>query len=191
MPNNLGEFLKDRRVARGLRRSEVARLLGYENVSKGSARLHSLEEGRWVSRDFLVRLIEALQIEPQVVQDLIEQDRKEHIAAWEKWADQPTPMTAAIRLIPGFIAGINLPDDVTTPEQAVAWAVETATQRRLKVFIVVSRRLSYTVHEDGRVDDIHATPTDNAMPWMALGNKTFLPNLGALKGVEEERKEAP
>jgi transcriptional regulator with XRE-family HTH domain len=184
--NHLGEYIRARREELGLRRSEVARQLGYENVNKGSARLHSVEEGRWVNRDFLVRLIGVLNIEPQVIQDLIDRDRQAYMAAWEAWADQPTPITAAIRLIPGFIASIDLPENVTTPDQALAWAVETAIRRRMKVFVVVSRRLSYTVHENGRVDDIHATLDSNGLPWMALGSSRFLVNLGGGNGNESE-----
>lgn len=184
--NHSGKFIKDRREQLGLRRSEVARLLGYENASKGSARLHSVEEGRWVNRDFLVRLMGVLQIEPQVVQDLIDRDREEYVAAWNRWADQPTPMHAAIRLIPGFMAGIDLPDDLTTPEQAVAWAVKTAQHKNKKIILVVSRRVSYTVHENGEVDGpFVATPDNNAMPWTALGTTRFLLNLELGNGVNE------
>lgn len=188
--NHLGEYIRSRRENLGLRRSAVAKLLGYENVSKGSRRVHDLEQGQATNRDFLLRLIAVLQIEPQVVQELINRDRHDYVEAWNRWADQPTPMHAAIRLIPGFIVGIDLPKGITSPEQAVAWAVETAIRRRMKTFIVVSRRLSFTVHEDGRVDDIHATPDDNAMPWMALG-KTFLPNLGGSESIESEERDTP
>lgn len=178
MNNHLGQYVKTRREELGLRRSEVARLLGYENVSKGSARLHGVEEGRWISRDFLIRLMGVLSIEPQVVQDLIDRDRQEYVTAWNRWADQPVPMHAAVRHVPGFFAGIDLPGDVTTPEQAVAWAVETAKRLNKKVVLVVSRRVSWTIHEDGRADGpFHATPDSNGLPWVALGNRPFLPTL--------------
>jgi transcriptional regulator with XRE-family HTH domain len=192
MPNNLGRYLRVRREALGLQRSEVARLLGYENVGKGSARLHDLEQGRKTSRDFLERLMGILQIEPQVVKDLIVRDRQEYVAEWHRWANQPMPITAAIRLIPGFIVGINLPADVTTPEQAVAWAVETARQKNKKVFIAggLNRLVSYTIHEDGRVDVINATPDDNGMPWSALGSTRFLVNLGGSNANEPEGRSA-
>ena len=189
MSNHLGEYIKARREQLGLRRSEVARLLGYENVNKGSARLHSVEEGRWVSRDFLVRLMNVLNIEPHVIEDLIDRDRQEYVAAWEAWANEPVPMHAAVRYVPGFFAGIDLPGDVTTPEQAVAWAVETAKRLNKKVVLVVSRRVSWTIHEDGRADAIYATPDSSGMPWMALKGETlFLPTLdrGGIANTDEE-----
>jgi transcriptional regulator with XRE-family HTH domain len=192
MPNNLGEYIRARREQLGLRRGEVARLLGYANVSKGSARLHSVEAGRSVSREFLVRLMSFLEIEPQVVQDLIERDRQEYVVEWNRRADEPVPMHAAVRYVPGFFAGIDLPGDVTTPEQALTWAVETAKQRQRKVVLVISRRVSWTIHEDGRADGpFVATPDSNGMPWSALGTTRFLVNLDGSKGVEADGREAP
>jgi transcriptional regulator with XRE-family HTH domain len=186
MSNHLGEYIKAQREELGLGRSEVARLLGYENVNKGSRRLHSVEEGRWISRDFLLRLMGVLQIEPRVVQELIDRDRQEHVAAWEKWADEPVPMSVSVRYIPGFFGGINLPDDVMTPEQAVAFGVETAQRLRKKVVVVVSRRVSYTIHEDGRVDGpFVATPDSSVMPYMALGKQRFLLNIDGSGNVEK------
>lgn len=187
MNNHLGKYIKNRREQLGLRRSEVARLLGYENVSKGSARLHSVEEGRWVSRDFLVRLMEILQIEPQVLQDLIDRDRQEYVEQWNRWADEPVPMHAAVRYVPGFFAGIDLPGDVTTPEQALAWAVETAKRLNKKVVLVITRRVSWTVHENGVADGpFNATPDSNGMPWAGLGRTTFLPSLGPGESIKTD-----
>jgi transcriptional regulator with XRE-family HTH domain len=189
MNNHLGRYIKARREQLGLRHSEVARRLGYDNVNKGSRRLHRIEEGRWINRDFLLRLVTVLQIEPQVVEELIQRDREEYVASWNQWADQPVPMQAVMRCIPGFMVGINMPDDVTTPEQAVAWAVETARQKNKKIIIVASRRISYTIHEDGRVDGpFHATPNNNGLPWMALGETPFLVNLDGSGGVESQQR---
>jgi transcriptional regulator with XRE-family HTH domain len=185
MSNYLGEHLKERREQLGLRRSEVARLLGYDNLNKGSRRVHDLEQGRWVSRDFLVRLMGVLRIEPRVVQELIDRDRQEYLAAWEKWADEPIPMQAVVRCIPGVMAGIKMPDDVNNPDQAVAWAVSTAQRIHKKIIVVASRRVSYTIHEDGRVDGpFIATPDRDVMPYMAVGNKRFLFNLDSIGDTE-------
>ena len=112
MSNHLGEYIKARREQLGLRRSEVARRLGYMNLSRGSRRLCNLEDGGWAGKDFLRRLIEVLQIEPQVVRELIARDRQEYVDAWNRWADEPIPVQAVVRVLPGFMAGIKLPDGV-------------------------------------------------------------------------------
>jgi transcriptional regulator with XRE-family HTH domain len=178
MNNHLGSYFRARRLEKGLSLGQVARLLGYENINKGSRRVHDLEQGRGASRGFLVRLMEILQIEPQVLQDLIDRDRQEYVEQWNRWADQPVPMHAAIRLIPGFFAAIDMPRDVTTPEQALAWAVETAKQKQKKIILVITRRVSWTIHEDGRADGpFVATPDEKALPWVSLGKTPFLLSL--------------
>ncbi len=185
MSNHLGEYLKARREKLGLGRSEVVRRLGYTNLNRGSRRLCNVEEGHWINLDFLRRLMNVLQVEPQIVQELIERDRQEYVDAWNKWADEPIPMQAVVRCIPGFMASTKMPDDVTTPEQAVAWAVETAKRVHKKIIVVASRRVVYTIHEDGRVDGpFIATPDNAVMPYMGVGNKRFLFRLGSFGPVE-------
>jgi hypothetical protein len=163
----------------------VARLLGYSNLSRGSRRHCGVEQGRWVNRDFLRRLLGVLRIEPQIVRELIDRDRQEYVNAWNKWADEPIPMQAVVRCIPGLMAGIKMPDEVTTAEQAVAWAVATARRLHKKVIIVASRRVSYTIHEDGRVDGpFIATPDHDVLPSMSVGNKRFLFTLDSIGDPE-------
>jgi transcriptional regulator with XRE-family HTH domain len=185
MSNHLGDYIKARREALGLRRSEVVRRLGYANLSRGSRRLCDVEGGRWVNRDFLRRLMGVLQVGPEAVRELIDRDRQEYVAAWNQWADEPVPVQAVVRCLPGFMASIKLPDDVTTPEQAVAWAVETAKRISKKIIVVASRCVTYTVHEDGRVDGpFVATPDNDVTPYMAVGNKRFLFALDGIGDAE-------
>jgi transcriptional regulator with XRE-family HTH domain len=185
MSNHLGDYLKARREQLGLRRSEVVRRLGYANLSRGARRLCDVEEGRWVNLDFLRRLMGLLQIEPQVVKELVERDRQEYVAAWEKWADEPIPMQAVVRCIPGFMASTKMPDDVTTPEHAIAWAVSTAQRIHKKIIVVASRRVSYTIHEDGKVDGpFVATPDRDVMPYMSVGRTKFLFHFDSIGNAE-------
>jgi hypothetical protein len=94
-------------------------------------------------------------------------------------------MKAVVRCLPGVMGTIKMPDGVTSPEQAVAWAVETARRIHKKIIVVVSRRVCFTVHEDGHVDGpIISTPDNDLMPCMGLGNKRFLFHLGGIGEVE-------
>jgi transcriptional regulator with XRE-family HTH domain len=188
MSNHLGDYLKARREQLGLGRNEVVHRLGYTNLNRGSRRLCNVEEGRWINLDFLRRLMGVLQIEPQVVRELIDRDRQEYVDAWNKWADEPIPMQAVVRCIPGFMAGIKMPDDVTTPEQAVTWAVSTAQRVHKKIIIVASRRVCYTIHEDGRVDGpFIATPDNDVMPYMSVGRTRFLFSFDGFGPVEPSK----
>ena len=53
MSNHLGNYLKARREELGLGRSQLARLMGYANLSKGSRRILDTEEGHGCTREFL------------------------------------------------------------------------------------------------------------------------------------------
>lgn len=175
MSNYLGRYIQIRREELGLGPTEVAHLLGYKNLNKGRRRLQSVEDGRGTCRDFLLRLMGILQIEPKVIRDLIDRDRREYVAAWEKWADEPVPISVVMRAVPGFMLGIDVPGDLTTPEQALTFGIEMAKRKHKKVIVVVSRRLSYTIHENGVVDGpFVATPVERAMPYMTLGKTPFL-----------------
>ena len=173
--NHLGEHIKARRLELGLGRGEVARLLGYSNVNKACRRLCDIEDGRRLDKAFLVQLTKLLRIEPQIIQEKIDCDRAEFVAAWNKWADEPVPIQIAVRWIPGFIAGVRVPDDVKTPEQAVAFGQSLAAQKHKKVFVILSRRVTVGIKESGEIDgQFDATPADNPSPFMELSGKKFL-----------------
>ena len=75
---------------------------------------------------------------------------------------------------------IPLPDHVTTPEQAEAYACEFAKQKRWQLCLSLSRRHAVWVNEEGRVYfRSEATPDHPNGPWMALGKhgKRFLPRM--------------
>lgn len=178
--NHLGEYIKARRLELGLGRGDVARLFGYTNLNKACRRLCDIEDGRRLDTAFLVRLTKLLGIEPQVVQELIDQDREEFVRQWEKWADEPVPIQIAVRWIPGFIAGIRVPDDVRTPEQAVAYGQALAAEKKRKVFVTLTRRLTVGIRESGEIDGrFTATPDDSPSPFMELSGKKFLVHFDA------------
>lgn len=178
MASKLGNTLKNRREELGLRRSDLARRLGYRNLTKGSRRIHHLEQDGWDGSDLLKRIVDVLGLDPLVALDLIQRDRDDYVAEWNRWADEPVRLSAAVRLIPAVFGTLKIPESVKTSEEAVAWGVETAKRLRKKVFIMPSRRLTYTIHEDGRVDEIVATPDRGGRPYMAVGRAKFLLEIG-------------
>jgi hypothetical protein len=175
MNNHLGRHLKTRREELGLGRGQLARSLGYTNISKGCRRILDAEEGRTCTAEFLARLTHALGIEPRVVQGWIDRDRREFVEAWERWADEPVPIRVVARLIPGVFGTIELPPDATTREEAVAFAEEKARRLGKKVFVLLSRRETLCIDEGGvNKGSVFSTPGQDAAPGMRLGSKRFL-----------------
>jgi transcriptional regulator with XRE-family HTH domain len=172
---HMGEFLKVRREERGWTLGDVARRLGYANLTKGARRVHLTEEGESLSPDLLPKLAHLLGIAPGRIEELHAQDRQEYVAAWERWADEPVPIQIVVRCIPGVFGNHAVPAWLKTPEEMVTYAQEYARRIGKKVFVVLSRRVTVSLNEAGEVTSRHeATPDDDPRPCMRVGNKQFV-----------------
>jgi hypothetical protein len=188
--NNLGQFFNEKRVSQGLSLGRLARLVGYRNVSKGANRISRFEHEGTVTEDLLAALVDALGIDLQTVEALIEQDRQEHLRAWEAWVSEPVPMRLIVKYLPAVYGTVPLPQEIRTPEQAEAFACGYAKQHGQKVCLALSRRHSVWIDEDGQVyARTEATPDDPNVPFMRLkGNKTtFLMRFGECQDSLERK----
>jgi hypothetical protein len=173
--NHLGRYFRARRLELGLSLGEVARRLGYSNITKGARRIQQLEDVGECTRDLLDRLLGVLGVDRSVAKELLGRDRAEYFRAWEEWVSEPVPIRMVIRWIPGVLGTRPLPTAVTTPEQAVAYAQDFARTHRTKVFVELSRRTTVTIDEHGEVTGrLEATPQSDPRPFMQVGNTRFL-----------------
>jgi hypothetical protein len=169
MATYLGTHFREQRHKQSLSLGQLARLLGYRNVSKGANKLVRLEREGIVDEQLLVRLAGVLGIEPSRVQSLIEQDRQEYLHAWEAWVSQPVPMQLIVKYMPAVYGTVPMPDEVTTPEQAEAFAREYAQRHGRSVCLAVSRRLSVWIDKGGNVEArTEAAPDYPNTPFMRL-----------------------
>lgn len=183
--NCLGEWFWSTRGGHGWPLAEVARRLGYENVSKGCNKVLRLEREGVADDDFLRRLAAVLGICEGVVVYLTRQDRLSYLAAWEEWADQPVPPSVVVRAVPGFMLGVPVPADATTPEAVVAFAQAHAARLRSKVFVALSRRESVGVTEAGDINgQFHTRPDTDPCPLLSVGRRRFLFRVGGFGAVE-------
>lgn len=173
MANNLGNFFHEQRIRHGLSLGDLARLVGYRNVSKGANRIARFERFGTVREDLLAALADALGIELQTVESLIDQDRQEHLRAWEEWVSEPVPMCLIVRYMPAVYGTVKLPEEITTHEQAETFACEYAKQHRRKVCLALSRRHSVWIDGEGQVyARTEASPDDLNVPFMRLKGNT-------------------
>jgi hypothetical protein len=91
MPNKpsypLHRLIEGRRAALGLARTELLRRMGYKSISKGIRRLEAIKRGDLSDAQFFhAPLAQALEVEPEVVEDAFQATRKqvaaEHDAAY-------------------------------------------------------------------------------------------------------------
>jgi transcriptional regulator with XRE-family HTH domain len=169
MPNHLGTYFRERRQQQGLTLGQLARMVGYRNVSKGSNKIVRFEREGAITEELLALLAEALHIDLPTVEELIEQDRKERLRAWEEWANKPEPMQLIVKYIPAVYGTVPLPPAAKTPEEAEAFACGYAKQHGRRVCLAVSRRLSIWINKEGQVEArTEAKPDSPNMPFMKL-----------------------
>lgn len=191
MTNRLGELFRARRAALGWSLGEVARRLGTQNVSKACNRVVRLECEGEVEDHFLLRLVAVLNVSEHAVRDAIRADRLAYERAWTQWADQPVPPSVVMRAVPGFMVGVPVPPDATTPEAVVAFGQAHAARLHRKVFVVLSRRETVGITESGEINGrFFSSPDSDPCPAMSLRRVKFLFRLGGagcvpLDGPEE------
>jgi hypothetical protein len=181
MATHLGDYFRDQREKLGLSLGQLGRQVGYRNVSKGANKLVRFEREGIIQEQVLVRLAEVLGIESSRVQSLIEQDRQEYLHAWETWVNQPVPMKLIVKYMPAVYGTVPMPEEITTPEQAEAFACDYARERRRSVCLAVSRRLSVWIDKGGNVEArTEATPGCPNTPVIRLkgSGRMFLAGFG-------------
>ena len=83
--SHLGDYFRNRRIAWKLTLSQVARLLGYENLSRGCNRIKAFETGGKAHPDFLRKLAKVLEVGPEEVRQRVAEDYRD----WLAWANEP------------------------------------------------------------------------------------------------------
>jgi hypothetical protein len=153
----------------------LARLAGYRNLSKGARRIACLEQTGGAMPELLLNVAEALGLDLMLVERLAKEDRQERLRAWEPWVSEPTPMHMVVRLMAAIYVRKSLPAEITTQEQAQAWACTFARLHRCRVCLVVSRRVSVWVNAEGEVEArSEARPHEPNMPFMQVEGRRFL-----------------
>lgn len=169
MINHLGNYFHEQRLHRGLSLGQLARMAGYGNKSKGSNKICRFERQGEVTEELLVCLADVLGINFATVQQLIKQDRQERLQEWEEWVSQPVPMCLVVKYLPAVYGIEELPEAITTPEQAEKWACDYAREQGWHVCLAVSRRLSIWIDKQGHVyARTEATPDSPNVPFMRV-----------------------
>jgi hypothetical protein len=178
-PMRLSSHFKAQRLAKNLHPGDLARLVGYKNIAKGANRIVRFERQGIINDDLLIRTARALEVAWETVEELADQDRQEHVEAWTKWVDEPVPMRLVIRWMAAIYSERRLPKEITTSEEAEAFACALARQLKRQMCLVLSRRKSVWIGVDGVVTRrTEATPFGSPNePWMQLKGRRFLLDL--------------
>ncbi len=127
MNQHLRNLIHKHRASKGVNFGQLAELSGYQNRSKWAIKICNFErEG--VGDDEMVRkVIQALEIDHQEVQDAIQKD----YAIWEQWANEPISMQMIVRLIGPVCMIHHMPPEITTREVSIEYAQKYAKENDL------------------------------------------------------------
>lgn len=146
MRGQLVRYFRQRRREQGLGMSDLARKIGYANVTKGCNKIRQFEERGEIHADLLRKLADALGIEMGVVNRLIEEDRRECDRQWNEWADQPIAPHLLVPVNPGavklYFKSESLPPMIHDLAAAERYAAAVAWSAHRPLWLVWSRRLS-------------------------------------------------
>jgi len=193
MSTNLSRFFRERRIDLGLRPGDVARQMGYKSLPGACNKLIYFEERGDIPVALFRNLTVALRIDDETITRLIEQDRREYLAQWTAWANEPVEPEIVFRAIPGVFAGHPIPAQLHTTEEMEQYAQEFAIRNHKKTWLVLNRRLRVFFDETGKKSVQEAAPGECNGPYMRLGSskKRFLFGGEGIMPITEPEKHGP
>lgn len=170
MNTHLRNLIHEHRVSKGLNFGELADLAGYTNTSKWANKICNFEREGAGTNDLVTRVLQALKIDSQEVQEAISKDYGE----WEAWANEPVPMRMIVRLIGPVCQIYDIPPEISSRESAIEFARNYAMAKGVRVCLVLSRRNSAWIRTDGTWFISETRPGVPNIPYSSLGGKKFL-----------------
>ena len=149
MSTHLSRYFQQKRLDRGLKPGQLARLAGCMNVQKNGSRIRSFELSGSIGQELFEKIAAALEIDAGTIEQLVELDRKEFSQAWLEWANEPIQPYLVIRVIAVVYSSRAVPPGITTMEEAETWASAVAGGIKKRCCVVWSRRISCWFSEVG------------------------------------------
>ena len=177
--NYIGELIAAERIRRCWRFGDLARACGAttaRQTSRIAQRLVPFERESVRDRALLQRVVVALDLDPEVVNELLRRQHEEELAEWNAWADEPVAMKVHIRPFAGFWYGQPLPDEIEGDElRAIEYArAMTVGRQDMRVVLALSRRRSITFARGEMVGTTEAKPNVTVTPHVKIGGKSVV-----------------
>jgi hypothetical protein len=170
MGTRLGTYVRTQRFTQGIRLGQLARMIGCKNISKGAGQINRFEIEGHVNAHLLQKIVDALGLDPMVINQLIDEDRDDAQRAWNAWADEVIRPYLVARVMAAVYCSGQLPDDALAPAAAETYASSYAKEHGWKVCLVMTNRVSIWFDETGRLTgrDVAQPGVPNG-PYVTLG----------------------
>jgi len=129
--------------------AELSRLMGYKNLNRGMRRIINLEREGRVYSEILRKIIYALKLNEDIINELIRKDREAYEKEYERWLNEPVKMTYTIRVMPTIFLSYDLPSNITSKKEAVEYVSAIANKKRKLCWLNLSRKIIVFINELG------------------------------------------
>ncbi len=154
-PTHMAKHFQQRRIEMHLSLTQLARMVGYMNVSKGYRKIDEFERTGRCHPNLFAKLAVTLGVDGATVSRLRYADYKDWIRTP---ANPPTPHL----LRAGLRACLDVPEELKTVEEMERYAAGYARRHGAAVTLVLDNRIYVRFDADGSLRDIaEAQPPEN------------------------------
>jgi len=161
MFKRLGRFVREERNKHGLNYAEVSKKMCYKNLNKGMRRVIDLEREGIVHPEVLEKIIDALNLDRDQINTLINKDRQDQEEEFEKYLSEPIRPYYILRIIPTIYQSYDIPINFPTEEQIINYVAGIAKEKQKQALLCLSRRDNVSINEKGEVTGKFKTTMDN------------------------------
>ncbi len=154
-PTHMAKHFQKKRIEMHLSLAQLARMVGYTNLSKGYRRIDLFERTGRCHPVLFARLTAALGIDETTRNRLAYEDYREWLAAP---ANPPTPYMMRT----GLRGCLGLPPEATTVEEMERYVADYAREHGVAACLVLNKRIVVRFDKDGTLQGIgEAYPPEN------------------------------
>ncbi len=147
MNKHLRTYIRQQRERKEVRLGPLSEMIGCGNLNNGARIILPFEREGVVSDDLLAKVIHALELD----EDEIDRAVKKDWAESEVWVSEAVEMWMLVRLIAAVNCLHPLPEEITLPEEAEAYARNFARENHLSVCLALNRRESVPIGDAGEI----------------------------------------
>ena len=172
--NYVGQLIHAARIDRSMTFGDLARSCGAmtaKQTSRIAQRLVHFEREGVRDRRLLQKVIAALDLDPQLVVGLLDRQRAQELAEWNRWADEPVPPELHMRPFSGVWIRVPLPIEIAADElRATDYAKQlTIGRKEMRIVLAINRRVAYTFAGGQLVARTEATaPHESLTPFVVV-----------------------
>ncbi len=171
MGTYLSNYYRDCRLEKQLSHQKLARLCGYQNLTKGARRIQDFERTGQVHAELLNSMTRVLQVDPHKVQSLRVQDDQEAQAQ----QDRPFTPRVIVRLMPAVYVPWNIEEPITSRVAAASYCRELAQTMQKRVALLWSHQTTIFFDERGRAFSVSRQDhTRKPIPRLNVGGDNLL-----------------